>query len=89
MRDARFNLRLRLIISRLKPTGPVRDSVITFIAGANFTIRLPSADPRIAPIIMNAKKYTVFDLSKTMFHYRRPENNGYTECQDIYRENIC
>lgn len=64
--------------------GSVRDSVIIFKPGANFTIRLPSADPSIAPIIIKAKKYTMFDLSKTMFHYHRPENSGNNVCQDFF-----
>jgi len=54
--DAKFNFILNVMISRLKPIGPVRLVVISFKAGINLTIKFPSADPRIAPRMMNAIK---------------------------------
>jgi hypothetical protein len=67
--DAKFNLILNEIISRLKPIGPVRLSVIIFSDGEgnNFTIKFPSADPKTAPRIIKAIKYPIFDLSKTIY----------------------
>lgn len=54
--EARFNLKLNDKISRLKPIEVVRFEVINFIAGKNFTIRFPVAEPRIAPSSMKAIK---------------------------------
>lgn len=54
--DAKFNLRLKLIISRLKPIGPVRLEVIKPAAGKNLTTSVPRAEPRIPPRSINAIK---------------------------------
>jgi len=54
--DAGFNLRLKLIISRLNPMGPVRFDVIKAAPGKNLTRRVPRAEPRIPPRIINAIK---------------------------------
>jgi len=54
--DERFNLKLKVTISRLNPIGPVKFFVITERTGKKLTRSVPRADPRIAPIIMNAKK---------------------------------
>jgi hypothetical protein len=66
--DAKFNLILNVIISRLKPMDSVRLAVITCNGGAgkSLTIRFPSADPKTAPRITKAIKYPIFDLSKTI-----------------------
>lgn len=54
--DAKFNFILKDSISRLKPIGPVRLVVITLNWGMNFTIKVPRAEPRTAPRIINAIK---------------------------------
>jgi hypothetical protein len=54
--DAKFNLRLKLIISRLKPIGPVRFEVIKPAAGKNLIVSVPRAEPRTPPRSMNAIK---------------------------------
>lgn len=54
--DAKFNLRLKLTISRLKPMGPVRLEVIKAASGKNLTRSVPRAEPRIPPRIINAIK---------------------------------
>jgi hypothetical protein len=64
--DAKFNFILKERISKLNPIGPVRLVVMILNCGINFTTRFPSADPRIPPRIIKAKKYPMFDLSKTI-----------------------
>jgi hypothetical protein len=48
------------------PTGPVRFFVMINRDGKILVIRDPRADPKIAPVNINAKKNPIFDLSKVM-----------------------
>ncbi len=54
--EERFNFKLKDIISRLNPIGPVKLAMITFAPGMNFAINDPNAEPNIAPIKMKAMK---------------------------------
>jgi hypothetical protein len=62
--DAKFNFILKERISKLNPIGPVRLVVMILNCGINFTTRFPSADPRIPPRIIKAKKYPMLTFQK-------------------------
>ena len=58
---------LKLIISKVNPSGPVRFALMTESDGNTFAINVPRAEPRIPPITIKAIKYPIFPLSKFIF----------------------
>ncbi len=61
-----FRLTWKLIISRLKPIGPVKLFLIIEILGNMSAASVPTAEPKIPPINKKAIKYPIFFRSNVI-----------------------
>ena len=69
---ANVSLIWKLIISILNPIAPVRFLFNTESTGTILASKVPIADPRTAPIIINAIKKPIFLFSKVIAQYKQP-----------------